>query len=477
MNNCHLTTMNRTSRRMFSAVIALLFVWSAAVAQDPTPSPQARPAVVTGKAPIIIIPGITGSELVNGATGKKVWYSRKRAKDDDLRLPISPNIADNRDNLVPGDIIREVRIVKILPEVEIYERLIDALQKRGYQEENWEKPGENAYQDSFFVYPYDWRRDNVESARLLVRKVEDLKKQLKKPDLKMHIFAHSMGGLIARYATMYGDADIPGGQLKPTWAGAKHFDKIFLLGTPNEGSVSALDALLNGFSYIGGGVNIPFFRDINRFDVFTIPSVYQLLPHEGSLKIFDEELKLVTLDIYDPATWDEYDWSIWKDEKFEKKFTTIEQNNARPYFRAALLRAKRFQAAINANSTREIPVSFYLVGSDCKDTANALIIRRDEKKDRWITQFNAADFKRSSGEVVTTEKLKSVLYSIGDGVVTKRSLAGESLIANGKANTIPLASEIFQCESHSKLVTNAVIQEKLFEFLGLPALTTQAAKK
>ncbi len=473
MPNGHLNDMKPAKLRIAAAVITLFFVWNSAAGQD---VPAALPAATTGKAPIIIIPGITGSELVNSKTGKTVWFSRKRDKDDDLRLPISPNIASNKDSLVPGDIIREVKIIKILPEVEIYERLIDALQKRGYREVKWDAPGENAGQDTFVVYPYDWRRDNVESARALVRKVEDFKKKVGKPDLKFNIIAHSMGGLISRYAAMYGDADIPGGTLQPTWAGAKHFDRIFLLGTPNEGSVSALDAMLNGVSYVGGGINLPFFRDINRFDVFTAPSVYQLLPHDGSLRVYDAELKPIELDIYDPATWDEYDWSIWKDDDFTKRFSTIEQNNARPFFRAALARAKRFQAAINANSSKEVPVSFYLIGADCKETLNAFIVRRDEKKDRWITQFNAADFKRSTGEVVTTEALKRVLYGIGDGVVTKRSLAGESLIANGKANTIPVQSEIMQCESHSKLVTNAEIQAKLFESLGLVA-ATQAVKQ
>ena len=50
---------------------------------------------------------------------------------------------------------------------------------------------------------------------------------------------------------MYGDADIPGGAPVPTWAGAKHFDKIFLLGTPNEGSVQALQTLLDGLLVLG----------------------------------------------------------------------------------------------------------------------------------------------------------------------------------------------------------------------------------
>ena len=127
---------------------------------------------------------------------------------------------------------------------------------------------------------------------------------------------------------MYGNADLPRGNPIPTWSGARYFDKIFLLGTPNEGSVQTLDVLLNGFSYIGGGINLPFIQNISRFDVFTIPAIYQLLPHNGSFRLYDEDLKPIVVDLYDPATWDKYDWSIWKDKDFSKKFTPLEQQNA-----------------------------------------------------------------------------------------------------------------------------------------------------
>ncbi len=420
-----------------------------------------------GKTPIIIIPGLTGSQLINSKTGEVVWFKARRAKDDDIRLPISPVLTRNRDNLVPGDIIRQVEFLKILPEIEIYERLIDALEKTGgYREAKWDAATPDDSSDTFFVFPYDWRRDNVENARILVRKIEALKRRMGKPNLKFSIIAHSMGGLISRYAAMYGNADIPAGTPKPAWAGARHFDKIFLLGTPNEGSTISLNAFLNGFSYIGGGLNLPFIQDINRFDVFSIPSIYQLLPHEGTFRAYDENLKPLDVDLYDPAVWDKYGWSIWLDDGFSKRLTAAEQKNARSYFHAVLKRAKRFQAALNANSAEKAPVSFYLIGADCKETQNAVLIRRNEKKDLWETQFKADSFTNSSGEKITAEQLKLLLFTMGDSVVPKRSLAVESLAANGKKNALPIISYLYQCEGHSKLVTNPEIQQKLFALLS-----------
>jgi pimeloyl-ACP methyl ester carboxylesterase len=444
--------------------LVLCFLLFSAVISGQTPTPTPEP-LTTGKTPVIIIPGLSGSDLVNSKTGEEVWFKARRAKDDDIRLPVSPVLSRNRDDLVTKDIIRSVKLLKIVPETEIYERLVVSLQARGYREARWDTAKRGDHQDTFFVFPYDWRRDNVESARLLIRRIETLKRRLGRPNLKFNVIAHSMGGLISRYAAMYGNADIAAGEPKPTWAGARHFEKIILVGTPNEGSVDALNSLLNGFSYIGGGLNLPFIQNLNRFDIFTIPSIYQLLPHEGSFLAYDENLKPLAIDIYDPEVWDKYDWSVWRDDDFPKKFAPAEQKNAQAYFRAALLRAKHFQAALDANTSEKVPVSFYLMGGDCKETSNAVQLRRDEKKNRWVTHFKAAGYTSSAGEKITDEQIKPLLFALGDSVVTKRSLAGESLTAGGRKTILPIVSSIYQCESHNKLVTNPEIQNQLFALL------------
>src|SRR2546422_4586881 len=45
--------------------------------------------------------------------------------------------------------------------------------------------------------------------RSLTNRLRLLKQKLQRPELRFNILAHSMGGLIARYAAMYGDADLP----------------------------------------------------------------------------------------------------------------------------------------------------------------------------------------------------------------------------------------------------------------------------
>lgn len=450
-------------RRVLSVLLAALFFMTGIQAQDTT----AESEIKKGKPPIIIIPGLAGTELVNTKTEEVVWFKTGRSKDDDLRLPISPNLARNRDSLVPKDIIRSVQIIKFLPQIEIYERLIDALEKRGgYKEGKLDAPENDGYEDTYYVFAYDWRFDNVENARLLIRKINALKLKLKKPNLKFNVIAHSMGGLLARYAAMYGNADLPRGNPRPTWAGARHLDKIFLLGTPNEGSVQALDTLLNGFSYFGGGLNLPFVQNLSRFDTFTIPSIYQLLPHDKTFQALDENLKPIPIDIYNPKTWDKYDWSIFEDSGFSKQFSESEQRQARAYFAAALARARRFQEALNANTAQRVPVSFYVMGADCKETQNSIVLYRDTKKNRWQTLFKASSFERENGEKVTADEVKKVMFEMGDGVVTKRSLKVETMIKNNlKKFVLPMKSELFICETHNRLATNTEIKEILFALI------------
>src|SRR5215813_14080499 len=99
-----------------------------------------------GKTPIILIPGLTGSELINSRTGEKVWFKTARSKTDDLRLPIGPDLTANRDTLVPGDILRDVKST-VFPRTDVYGGLLAALQSQGgYREARWDAPPERGYE-------------------------------------------------------------------------------------------------------------------------------------------------------------------------------------------------------------------------------------------------------------------------------------------------------------------------------------------
>ena len=426
--------------------------------------------------PVIIIPGLTGSELINKKTGETVWFKVSKSKTDDLRLPLSLDFTGSHDDLVPGDILREVKIaaLPLLPKFDVYSGFIASLVKDGYHEERWELPTEKAADKAIYVYPYDWRLDNVENARLLIRRIEDLKRRLKKPGLKFDVIAHSMGGLIVRYAAMYGDTDLPAGNrsLVPTWAGAKLFDKIILMGTPNEGSALSLKSLLEGMRLGGLKIDLPLVRNMSKFDVFTIPSAFQLLPAPGTLLVSDDKLEPVDVDLYDPKVWTKYGWNPINDRGFASAFSSAERKIADTYFRTVLARAKRLHEALAAGAAdSKTAVSLHIIGSDCKDSLDAIVIYHDEHSDRWKTIFKPSGFTGSTGQKVTSDDLKKVMMGPGDGTVTRRSFEARTEASLAKVESILRpASSKFICEEHDRLQTNVEIQNYIMSILKVDAI-------
>ncbi len=200
--------------------------------------------------------------------------------------------------------------------------------------------------------------------------------------------------------------------------------------------------------------------------MFTLPAIFQLLPHSGTIRVFDENLKPLKIDIYNPETWEKYGWAVYDDPKFSKEFTIQEQAQAKAYFRVVLSRAKRFHQALDANINAKSAVPIYLLGSECKPTLDGMVIYRDEKF-RWRTLFDADEFKRSDGTKVSGKELKELLFVKGDGVVTQRSFLTSTLTGakprKDGFQTALLAQHVsFACGVHNELLSNAEVQNRLF---------------
>lgn len=415
-----------------------------------------------GKNPVILVPGLTGSELLHKETGERVWFRAIKSKKEDLRLPISADLSKNRDDLIPGDILRTIKVGPFAI-TDVYGGFVASMQARGgYTEEKWASPSANGYRDALYVFTYDWRLDAVDNARRLFNDVEALKIKLKKPDLKFDIVAHSLGGIISRYAAMYGNADLPTDMrgIKPTWAGAKHFNKIVLMGTPNEGSVLSLSSLTNGLSVGGVRIDLPFLEDTSKFTVFTIPSAYQLLPAPGTFKVYDDRLEPLEIDIYDPKVWKTYGWSIIDDKDFPDRFSAAEIKSAESYFRAVLDRAKRMHLALGANAGTSPGISFQVLGADCKSALDSIVLYKDQMTDKWVTLFRPRGFTRWDGEKISTSELQKLMMAPGDGVVTRRSLETRR---PGSIGELPGK---FICSDHARLAANTQIQDHIIAWLG-----------
>jgi pimeloyl-ACP methyl ester carboxylesterase len=455
------------SRQLVLTLIAVSLVSSACISARRTPNLEqifATARARTGKRPVIVIPGILGTELINSKTGETVWPSAFRTSQEGL--PISPDLATNHDDLKPGKIIETVKLARVLPEVYVYRDLLVALRRyAGYRDGDWNNPTADDYQDTFYVFPYDWRQDNVSNARELIRRMAQLKTKLQRPDLKFNIVAHSMGGLIARYAAMYGDADLPAGDgpIQPTWLGAAHISKIVMIGVPNEGSADAFATLIEGYSITEGlRRRVPLLNKLTAQDVVSVPAVFQLMPHRQAVSFLDENLRPLAVDLYDPEVWKRYGWSvIYSSPEFRRHYVSAagmdgngkSEETLDAYLGATLQRARRFHEALDAVNEANSPVVLLAIGGDCEETLSSPVIVRDPKRNRWVTLTRPREYRTSTGVKISKQKATEAMYAPGDGRVTRTSLLGENIFRSLSRYAV------FGCDLHGQLPRNPTLQD------------------
>lgn len=215
-----------------------------------------------GPNPVILIPGIMGTSISkNYSDNLELWpnpskllFSITDSFMKDLALKADGTEYPERPMHL-GDIIRkvDVDILGIKYTSHSFDGLIDELTSNGYKE------GEN-----LFVFPYDWRKSNKDSADNLKDKIAEILKETGAQ--KVDIVAHSMGGLVAKKYI----AD----------NGASYINQLVFIGTPHLGAPNAFKALM-----YGDDMGIRFgFSILNPSIVKTItqnmPGVFELLPSQ-----------------------------------------------------------------------------------------------------------------------------------------------------------------------------------------------------
>ena len=207
----------------------------------------------------VLLPGILGSVLekdghdvfgLTASAGLRALFSGGHSVTDlavDLHAP--PGQRPN-DGVTARCVAADAHLIPGLWKIDGYSKLGTYVTKRLKT-----VPGE-----SYFELAYDWRLDNRVAAgelRDAIGRWLSTRRQ-SKPDAKVVLIAHSMGGLVARYYL-----EVLGG-----W---KDTRALVTFGTPHRGSMNALDFLVNGFRKAFGLVDL---TDLVR----SLPSVYQLLP-------------------------------------------------------------------------------------------------------------------------------------------------------------------------------------------------------
>ncbi len=355
--------------------------------------------------PVIVIPGILGSRLVDPATGRTVWgafsgvYANPATAEGArlVALPMAEGVplAELRDEILADGVLDRVRVSVLgLPvEQQAYLYILGTLGVGGYRDESLGRAGAIRYaKDHFtcFQFPYDWRRDNAENARLLhefiVAKKAYVEAELERRygihrGVRFDVIAHSMGGLLLRYYLRYGPSPLPSDGSLPalTWAGARHVENAVLVATPNAGSVHALLELVHGIRFAF------FLPRYGAAALGTMPSIYQLLPRTRHRAVVaGDDPEGTTLDVLNPKLWERMGWgladphgdSVLAELLPKAKDAAERRRIALDHLAKSLAGAERFHAALDVPASPPAGTSLYLFAGDAEPTAAVLGVDR-----------------------------------------------------------------------------------------------------
>jgi pimeloyl-ACP methyl ester carboxylesterase len=202
--------------------------------------------------PVIIVPGVMGTEILNGTD--KLWLDLPRNISDigdefmdtlQFNEELTPNVAD----LVLGDVIRKVFIP--LFNFDYSNGLINEFQSQGYIEDT-----------DLFLFPYDWRYGVSDDTVLkLKQEITDILAQTGAD--KIDVVAHSTGGLIVKKYVTQNPIE-------------HKIDKAIFVGVPNTGAPQAIRNFLEGSNFSNPFLDKKEMKKISK----NLPVVYDLSPSQ-----------------------------------------------------------------------------------------------------------------------------------------------------------------------------------------------------
>lgn len=363
--------------------------------------------------PIIVIPGLLGSRLVDGELGTVVWGAFGLGQVDPgssegarlVALPMQPEgvLRDLRDSVVPDGALDRyvVNFLGYPVTLNAYYNILSALGVGGYRDQGLGQAGVIDYGDQHFTcfqFDYDWRRDIVENAQALDRFIQErahyVRSEIKRrfgidrTTIRFDIVAHSMGGLLARYYLRYGAAELPAGgpMPSPDWAGAQFVDNLIMIGTPNAGSLDSLVHLVDGYR--------PSFllSSYPAAVLGTFPSLYQMLPRARHAPLVDAGGRPVP-DLLDPELWQRCQWGLADPGQArilemllpEVADAAERRRIALDYQARVLGRARRFMQAMDVPARPPDSLRILLVAGDAVPTAQTMGINPEGRLE-WIAE-------------------------------------------------------------------------------------------
>lgn len=374
------------ARRIFAPFVVLL------AACAPGPAPRAAPAGNPPEVPVVFVPGVTGVVLRDTRTGEVVWGEGRnllRPRDQGYGLALPLVEGSGQPVLEPVAPIERLNLFGIRKP--IYGPISDLLTGAGYVRGRLESPRPG---DTLFFFAYDWRRDLTESAGLLRRRLEELRRARGRERLEFDLICQSSGAHLCRYLAKYGgvpqdEAEAGRGGLPPTLS----VRRLVLVGSSNGGSLRILKELDRGRRYV------PLVGRWIRSEVlFTFPSLFQDLPIYRRDLFLDAAGRPLDIDLFDPESWRRYGWSIEKKETLRR----LSEDGAErflggpaerdAYLRLTLARARRFQELLRADAPGFGRTRLYVIGSADQPTPDRAVLVGEGED--WRMYFTGDKFLR-----------------------------------------------------------------------------------
>jgi pimeloyl-ACP methyl ester carboxylesterase len=412
--------------------------------------------------PVILIPGLLGSRLARASDGVEVWpgSTSKLLTSDftDLALRIDPETLEPLDDgLVPAAIF-EAAVGK-----DFYQRIMQELREAGGY--RIMAPGRPLVQQRarLYVFTYDWRQDIVKTVRKLDELIEQIRVDYRDPQLRVDVIAHSMGGLIVRYFERYGTVDVlDGNTFSVTGLGLAKLRRVVLLGTPNQGTVTAVHKFLNGYRV---GISA-----LPTEGVATMPATFQLFPHPLVDWVVNINGKPLNFDVFDVEFWRRYEWSIF-DHRIRRRMSGQRgvwpaQDVFERWFEKRLERARRFAWSLMVPAGDVPLVRPLLLGGDCVPTPRRLVFENVE----------GASVARLRPEQILVPvpglDYESLMFAPGDGSVTVDSLLSRQVpsreVPRFEQESMEPAQDVITCAKHDALTSDDALLDALMEYLLAP---------